>query len=128
LGIYYRQDSARWELCPSTPNEADAGIVIVRRVPGQGQTELAVFGYSAQATRAMGELFRRDPDQFWGPLERLKGGVEARVYVCRISMREAAEVTGPRPRPVLDTAEVYPLELKAKAKGKVSSKRPRRRR
>jgi DNA-binding Xre family transcriptional regulator len=123
-GIYYRQDPKRWEFCPSIPNEADAGIVIVRRVPGQGQTELAVFGYSAQATRAMGELLHRAPDQFWGPLERLKGGIEARVYVCRISMREAAEVTGLRPRSVLDTAEVYPLELQALA----TARKPRRRR
>ena len=31
----------------------------MRRVPGRRQTEVAVFGYSAQATRAMGELLRR---------------------------------------------------------------------
>ncbi|MHC4081456.1 MAG: helix-turn-helix domain-containing protein [Planctomycetota bacterium] len=118
FGIYFRRKGQRWELCPSIPNETDAGIVIVRRAPGQGQTELAVFGCSALATRAMGELLRRDPDQFWGSLQRLKGGIEARVYVCRLSMRAATEVTGPRPNPVLDDAEVYPLELEARARPK----------
>jgi len=114
-GIYFRRDDGGWELCPSIPNEAEAGIVIVRRTPSQGQTELAVFGCSAQATRAMGALFRQNPDQFWGPMQRLKGGIEACVYVCRIPMRVAADVTGPRPGPVLEDAEVYPLKLEGPA-------------
>jgi hypothetical protein len=114
-GIYFRRGDGGWELCPSIPNEAEAGIVIVRRAPGQGQTELAVFGCSAQATRAMGALFRQNPDQFWGPMQRLKGGIEACAYVCRIPMRVATDVTGLRPRPVLEDAKVYPLKLEGPA-------------
>jgi hypothetical protein len=120
-GIYFRRDDGRWELCPSIPNEADAGIVIVRRAPGLGGTELAVFGCSSQATWAMGALFRRNLDQFWGPLQRLKGGIDACAYVCRLSMRATTEVTGPRPMPVLTDADVYRLELEGPA-------RPKRRR
>ena len=114
-GIYYRRDDRGWELCPSVPNETDAGIVIVRRAPGLGRTELAVFGCSAQATRAMGALFRQDPDRFWGKLQRLKGGIEAGVYVCRIPMRVASDVMGPGPVPVLDKAKVHRLDLEGPA-------------
>ena len=114
-GIYFRREDGRWELCPSIPNEADAGIVIVRRAPGVGRTELAVFGCSSQATRAMGALFRQNLDQFWGPLQRLKGGIEARAYVCRLPMRVVTDVIGPGPVPVLEDADVYPLELEGPA-------------
>jgi hypothetical protein len=117
-GIYYRVNGQRWELCPSIPNEADAGVVIVRRVPGRDQTELVVFGFSSVATRAMGEFFRRDPDQFWGSLQRLKGGVEARVYVCRIPMRVAA--VDARPQPVLKEVKVHRLEFQDLAKARKS--------
>jgi hypothetical protein len=114
-GIYFRRDDGGWELCPSIPNQAEAGIVIVRRAPGQGRTELALFGCSAQATRATGALFRLNPDQFWGPMQRLKGGVEACVYVCRIPMCEATDDMGPVPRPVLEDARVHLLKLEGPA-------------
>jgi hypothetical protein len=117
-GIYFRRNGRGWELCPSVPNEADAGIVIVRRDLGLGRTELAVFGCSAQATRAMGALFRQNPDQFWGPMQRLKGGIEAGVYVCRIPMRVKTDAMGPGPVPVLDKAEIHALKLEGPAKPK----------
>jgi hypothetical protein len=122
FGIYYRGKDGNWELCPHVPNATDAGIVIVRRVPAQGQTELALFGYSAQATRVMGQLFRQNPDQFWKRSEWSTGDVNASVYVCGFSMREDRTVTGRKPMMVLNTAEVHPLKLKGEAEAKAKTK------
>ncbi len=56
-------------------------MVIVRRNPGLGRVELAIFGLSAFATSAMGRIFCRMPDRF-PPLTRMRRGDEVGVYVC----------------------------------------------
>lgn len=60
-------------------------MAIVRRDPGLGRLELAVFGLSAIATAVMGKLVSEQPSKFWPP-SRQPGGVEVGIYVCGFSL------------------------------------------
>ncbi len=81
-GIYFRpHDNSDWRFFPSRPRQCGTGMVIVRRNPGVGRVELAIFGLSSFSTAAMGELFCRMPDQF-EPLTRMGRGDKVGVYVC----------------------------------------------
>ncbi len=85
-GIYYRhRDKADWSFFPSRPRHEGTGMVIVRRNPGRGRVELAIFGLSSFSTAAMGQLFCRMPHRF-EPLTRKSRGDEVGVYVCGFSI------------------------------------------
>ena len=81
-GIYFRhRDKSDWSFFPSRPRHRGTGMVIVRRNPGRGRVELAIFGLSSFATAAMGQLFCRMPHRF-EPLARMRRGDKVGVYVC----------------------------------------------
>ena len=81
-GIYFRhRDSADWKFFPSRPRHRGTGMVIVRRTPGRGRVELAIFGLSSFSTAAMGRLFCQMPHCF-EPLTRMSRGDQVGVYVC----------------------------------------------
>ncbi|MCH6552236.1 MAG: PDZ domain-containing protein, partial [Planctomycetes bacterium] len=93
-GIYYRAWSPTaekdvWVACPSTRGREDAGVVIVRRDSGEARTEMAVFGFSGQATAALGDIIRHKPDEFWDFSDNPRRGLEVRVYICTFEMTEA---------------------------------------
>ncbi len=81
-GIYFRHRGKKdWEFFPSEPRQSATGMVIVRRDPGLGRVELAVFGLSGIATSAMGTLLCRMPDRFL-PTGPVRAGIQVGVYVC----------------------------------------------
>ncbi len=124
-GIHYRVTKDRWACSPVRPTGEDAGIVMVRRDPGTGQTEIAVFGYSGRATRALGDIIRSDPDAFWKDHEPLPGGLEGRVYVCELALREDVAPDGTtRLAPVRDV-RIVPLPVNGRARPKSRSRRSR---
>ncbi len=93
-GIYYQAWSPTakkhvWVGCPSTRGREDAGVVIVRRDSGKARTEMAVFGFSGQATAALGDIIRHKPDEFWDFSDNPRRGLEVRVYICTFQMTEA---------------------------------------
>ncbi len=93
-GIYYQAWSPTanenvWVACPSTRGREDAGVVIVRRHSGEARTEMAVFGFSGQATAALGTIIRHKPDEFWDFSDNPRRGLEVRVYICTFEMTEA---------------------------------------
>ncbi len=93
-GIYYKAWSPKakkhvWVACPSVRGQKDAGVVIVRRDAGEGRMEMAVLGYSGQATAALGDIIRRKPDEFWDFSDNPRRGLEVRVYICTFEMTEA---------------------------------------
>ncbi len=93
VGIYFRhRNKPDWDFFPSKPKEYGTGMVIVRRDPGLGGVELAVFGLSGIATAAMGKLLCDMPDKFW-PEPGVRAGIEVGVYVCgfKIGNMETAE-------------------------------------
>lgn len=80
-GIYFRhRDKTDWDFFPSRARHQGTGMVIVRRDPGTGRVEIAMFGLSGTATALMGKIFCQMPDRFQ-PESRM-GGVEVGVYVC----------------------------------------------
>ena len=79
-GIYYRT-GRKWLALPSEPRRRGAGVVIVRRDPGFGRLELAVFGVSAISTAAMAKIICDTPDRFW-PSGRVQAGLEVGIYLC----------------------------------------------
>ncbi len=82
VGIYFRhRNKPDWEFFPSKPREHGTGMVIVRRDPGLGRVELAVFGLSGIATAAMGKILCNTPEKFW-PEPGVRAGIEVGVYVC----------------------------------------------
>ncbi|MEE8460250.1 MAG: helix-turn-helix transcriptional regulator [Phycisphaerales bacterium] len=105
-GIYFRhRNSSDWKHFPSRPRQRGTGMVIVRRNPGLGRVELAIFGLSAFATAAMGQIFCRMPDRFQ-PLTRMRRGDEVGVYVCgfRIAGMKTAEQN-------IDSVTIGPPEI-----------------
>jgi len=81
-GIYFRHRGKEdWDYFPSEPRRNATGMIIVRRDPGLGRVELAVFGLSGIATSAMGTLLCRMPDRFW-PEGPVRAGLQVGVYVC----------------------------------------------
>jgi len=105
-GIYFRhRDSSDWRHFPSRPRQRGTGMVIVRRNPGLGRVELAIFGLSAFATAAMGQIFCRMPDRFQ-PLTRMRRGDAVGVYVCgfRIAGMKTAEQN-------IDSVTIGPPEI-----------------
>ncbi|MHC4415946.1 MAG: helix-turn-helix domain-containing protein [Planctomycetota bacterium] len=80
-GIFYRPQGRGWLCAESLPGRRGAGIVIIRREPGLGRLEIAVFGLSAIATAAMGKILCEGPDRFWS-LTGSRGGIEVGIYVC----------------------------------------------
>ena len=81
-GIYFRRRSTEdWSFFPSEPRRNGTGMVIVRRDPGLGRVQLAVFGLSGIATSAMGVILCRMPDRFW-PDGPVRAGLQVGVYVC----------------------------------------------
>jgi DNA-binding Xre family transcriptional regulator len=80
-GIYYRK-GRKWLALPSEPRRRGAGVVIVRRDPGFGRLELAVFGVSAISTAAMAKFICDTPDRFW-PKGRVQAGLEVGIYLCK---------------------------------------------
>jgi hypothetical protein len=82
VGIYFRhRNKPDWDFFSSKPRQRGTGMVIVRRDPGLGRVELAVFGLSGIATAAMGKLLCETPDKFW-PEPSVRAGIEVGVYVC----------------------------------------------
>ena len=122
-GICYRVEK-KWEICPSIQNVEDAGIVILRREPGRDRTHLAVFGYSGQATMAMGDVFQRDPDVFWTKPQKIKDGVEVSIAVCHLTFQRpdhapnANQPDNVAHPPVLKEYEIIPLPVRVQAKMK----------
>ncbi|MHC4978875.1 MAG: helix-turn-helix domain-containing protein [Planctomycetota bacterium] len=80
-GIYYRQ-GRKWLALRSEPRRRGAGVVIVRRDPGFGRLEVAVFGVSAISTAAMAKFICDTPDRFW-PSGRVQAGLEVGIYLCK---------------------------------------------
>lgn len=120
-GIYYRVAPSEWRLCPhERESGADAGIVMVRRDPGTGHTEIAVFGYSGRATAALGDIIRRDPDAFWKDHERMAGGIEGRVYVCELSLREETDRHGGTRIVPRKDVRIRPLSIGGRARRRPS--------
>jgi hypothetical protein len=119
-GIYYRTGT-KWLGLPSEPRRRGAGVVIVRRDPGFGRLELAVFGVSAIATAAMAKFISDTPDRFW-PSRRVQAGLEVGVYLCAFAL--GGMKTGEEG---IDSAEVgLPriVELEVSLPGKRSPRGP----
>jgi len=83
-GIYYRKDG-QWVVLPSEPRRRGAGVVIVRRDPGLGRLELAVFGVSAISTAATAKFICDTPDRFW-PSGRIQAGLQVGIYLCEFQL------------------------------------------
>jgi len=83
-GIYYRK-GGRWLLLRSEPRRRGAGVVIVRRDPGLGRLELAVFGVSAISTAATAKIICDTPDRFW-PEGRVQAGLQVGIYLCEFQL------------------------------------------
>ena len=83
-GIYYRK-GGKWLLLPSEPRRRGAGVVIVRRDPGLGRLELAVFGVSAISTAATAKFICDTPDRFW-PSGRVQAGLQVGMYLCAFQL------------------------------------------
>ena len=67
-GTYYLTDDGTWKLIKFEYGEQDAGIVIISR---QGKRfEMAAFGFSGRATRALAKHLLEKPEEFW-PWESL---------------------------------------------------------
>ncbi len=113
-GLFYRDGNGAWACCPWNDSESDAGIVIVRRDPGRDQTDIAVFGYSGLATMALGDFLRRNPDAFWTDLEPFGRGIEARVFVCPITLTPGPRRVGSTSAVVVKSVDVKMLTLKPK--------------
>jgi DNA-binding Xre family transcriptional regulator len=83
-GIYYRK-GGQWLVLRSEPRRRGAGVVIVRRDPGLGRLELAVFGVSAISTAATAKFICDTPDRFW-PAGRVQAGLQVGIYLCAFQL------------------------------------------
>jgi DNA-binding Xre family transcriptional regulator len=83
-GIYYRE-GRKWKVLQSKPRSRGAGVVIVRRDPGLGRLEVAVFGVSAISTAAMAKFLCDTPDRFW-PSSRVQAGLQVGIYLCTFQL------------------------------------------
>jgi hypothetical protein len=83
-GIYYRKNG-QWLVLRSERRCRGAGVVIVRRDPGLGRLELAVFGLSAISTAATAKIICDTPDRFW-PAGRVQAGLQVGIYLCEFQL------------------------------------------
>jgi hypothetical protein len=85
-GIYFKHhDEDTWNFFESIDRRQGVGVVIVRRDPGLGRIEVAVFGLSGIATAAMGKFLTEIPRSFW-PTGGVQAGLEIGVFVCRFTL------------------------------------------
>ncbi len=87
-GTFYLDENFKWQFLQWQRKESDAGIVIIIR---EAETvEMAVFGFSGRATKAIGDVLRRNPEKFWpGPDSNSNntfkaGNKEIGVYICQV--------------------------------------------
>lgn len=102
-GIWYLDSDDRWVLLPWRRGEASAGVVVVLREPASQSLELALFGYSGQATYNLGHHLLERPEAYWPPQLDL-GARQLGVFVCAFD--EVDEPEGPgSPNLVIPLAE-----------------------
>lgn len=107
-GIYYRKEDGKWGVCPWKKNEQNSGVVIVVREPGLKTLEMAIFGFSGQATSALGSHLFLD-DRFWPP-HCEAGGKEIGIYICRLELQvQTPLITGEEEILEIQNCEVIPL-------------------
>ena len=84
-GVHYRPyRSQKWIHLECGDGKHAAGVVTVRC--RGGHTEVVLFGFSGNCTRALGELFRKRPGRFWPG-----HNVEFGAFVCHIPLADATE-------------------------------------
>ena len=78
-GTHYVDQAGKWQLIEWKPQEQDAGIVIIVR--DDKSVNMAAFGFSGRATKAIGTKLIKDSDVFWSdngldeePLEGTESG------------------------------------------------------
>lgn len=87
-GCYWRTSArAKWQLVPYVENKSDAGIVIVAEDLKNSSVQVALFGYSADATKSLGEIFCLEPHRFW-PLRLGRGTRRFEVFVCAAKLSD----------------------------------------
>ncbi|MCR9248556.1 MAG: hypothetical protein NXI31_26310 [bacterium] len=86
VGCYWRSSRVGpWELAPFEAGKSDSGIVVVAEDQQRRSMQVALFGYSAGATKALGKLFCAEPHRFW-PLPRKSGSRRFEVFVGSASL------------------------------------------
>ena len=123
-GIYYRGPGGRWRCLPADHERHDAGAVIIRREPGLGRIDVAVFGLSGMATAATGKLLSERPDDFWPA--RARGEFQVGVYLCHFKLSKVETGEGDRGDALrAEPLEIVPLEVRRPPKRR-PARAPRR--
>lgn len=92
-GLYHRGKKDSWIACPWQAGVSDAGIVITRHDPGTGSLQVALFGFSARGTVAIGTYLIHNADSFWPPYAQVKGK-QIGVYVCKFEFVDDLDEEG----------------------------------
>ncbi len=115
-GIYYRHENdTKWGFFPTVSRKRGAGIVVVRRDPGLGRLQIAVFGLAGIATAAMGKLVCTMPDRFW-PRSPVQAGLEVGVYACGFKLLGMTKDDQDIDEIVIGSPEIVQLDVRVRGK------------
>jgi hypothetical protein len=102
-GVYVMGNDGSWTCHPWLEDRLDAGIAVITHDEKQETLEIALFGYSGNATRVIGEYFLKNPQEFW-PLPATRGRRKVGVFVCVISFPGTHEPGS------AETCKIIPLD------------------
>jgi hypothetical protein len=103
-GTYFLNEKEEWVACPWQEREADSGIVITVRDPGDQSAEMAMFGFSGRATVVVSKQLTKAGHE---PKAQSKGR-QVGVYVCRFSLDDQ-HADNPRENYRVKKLEVLPI-------------------
>ena len=89
--------------------------MVVRRDPGVGRMEIAVFGLAGIATAAVGKLVCNTPDRFW-PGPRVQAGLEVGVYACGFKLLGMEKDDQDIDEIVIGSPEIIELDVRIRGK------------
>ena len=69
-GIYYRDEHGKWALAPWELKRSTAGLILVNHDSVRDSLDVVLFGFCAQGTRLLGDIFCENPDEFWPPQKK----------------------------------------------------------
>jgi hypothetical protein len=84
-GIYYEQADGQWGCCEWEAHKQDAAFVVYIHRESQGRMEMALGGFSGQATRLLARLLARRGDEFWPPVYSDEG-LQIGAFVVKFTL------------------------------------------
>jgi len=85
-GIYYETANGSWKRVPWTEKGKDTALVFYTHREAQGRLEMAVGGYSGDATRMLGKVLATQGEDFWPPVFTGQG-VQIGAFIAKFDFK-----------------------------------------